>query len=50
MKNKNIVAIGLTIIGGVLWSVAGLVQDDAYHDIKDAIIAKMNKGKEETQE
>ena len=50
MKKKNIVAIGIAILGGVLGSVAGLVQDDAWHDIKDSLAAKMNKGKEETQE
>lgn len=45
MKKKNIVAIGIAIVGGVLGGVANLVQDDAYHDIKDAVLTKVNESK-----
>ncbi len=45
MKKNNIVAIGIAIVGGVLGAVANLVQDDAYHDIKDAVLTKVNESK-----
>ena len=50
MKKNNIVAIGIAIVGGVLGAVANLVQDDAYHDIKDAITAKIDSKKKEDAE
>lgn len=47
MKTKNVLAIGLSIAGGVIFGalsgVAKVIQDDAYSDLKDMVKEKMKK-------
>lgn len=54
MKTKNVLAIGLSIAGGVIFGalsgVAKVIQDDAYSDLKDMVKEKMKKENEEESE
>lgn len=54
MKTKNVLAIGLSIAGGVIFGalsgVAKVIQDDAYSDLKDMVKEKMKKDESEEGE
>lgn len=53
MKARNVLAIGLSITGGVIFGalsgIAKVVQDDAFDELKEMAKAKM-KQKEESEE
>lgn len=53
MKSRNVLAIGLSIAGGVIFGalsgIAKVIQDDAFDELKDMAKAKM-KEKEESED